>query len=92
MQLRESRRIGTIIATASVVAMLIATPALAGKGGSHGPCQPGTPLAGETLGGDVSYVARHGGVPLPQHFAFAEGPPPMPPGQLMKFARSNGLC
>lgn len=92
MPTSRPRRLITIVAAAIIMTALSASPAMAGRGGTHGPCLPGTPLAGETLGGDVSWVARNGGTPLPEHFAFEEGPPPMPPGQLLQFARGNGLC
>lgn len=92
MQTRTPKRLSTMVVAIATAMVLLATPASAGKGGEHGPCEPGTLLAGSTLGEDVSYVARHGGTPLPQHFAFEDGPPPMPPGQLMKFARSVGMC
>ena len=79
-------------ATAVLLLAVTAPPALGAKGGTHGPCAAGTELEGETLGGDVSFVARYVGTPLPEWFAFEEGPPPMPPGQLLQFARANGLC
>ena len=97
MKKRPSSRLRRIIMLAVALAMLLAlgaTPAYAAKGGTHGPCVAGTPLAGETLGGDVSFVARNVGTPLPQVFAFDfdGAPDPMPPGQLLQFARDGGLC
>lgn len=81
------------VAVATCLAVVISAPsALAAAGGSHGPCLDGTYLAGRTLGEDVSFVARFVGTPLPAVFAFEDGPPPMPPGQLMQFAREAGLC
>ena len=84
-------RVGMVLAVGSAMAAPMPT-AVAAQGGSHGPCLAGTPLEGVTLGEDVSFVARFVGTPLPDVFAFEDGPPPMPPGQLMKFARSAGLC
>ena len=76
----------------TLLLVLGAAPALAGKGGNHGPCIAESGLG--TLGGDVSFVARFVGTPLPQVFAFdfPGAPDPMPPGQLLQFARDGGLC
>ncbi len=86
------KRIGVLFAVIALTVLLGAAPASAAKGGSPGPCEAGTMLEGESLGLDVSFVARFVGTPLPAVFAFEEGPPPMPPGQLLQFARSVGLC
>ena len=83
------------VAAAFLVTLILGTvPASAAKGGTPGPCTADTPLAGETLGQDVSFVARFVGTPLPEVFAFdfPGAPPPMPPGQLLQFARAQGLC
>ena len=91
---RTRRRIATLAVTAAVLVAIAAPPAFAAEGGTQGPCVAGTPLEGETLGGDVSFVARFVGTPLPEVFAFdfPGAPPPMPPGQLLQFARANSLC
>lgn len=89
---RTHTRLGAIVVAASLALAISAPTALAAEGGSHGPCLDGTALEGKTLGEDVSYVAKFVGTPLPQVFAFEDGPPPMPPGQLMKYAREVGLC
>lgn len=89
---RNLRRMSMLAAAVTLLLILGATPALAGSGGNPGPCLAGTDLEDASLGLDVSFVARFVGTPLPEVFAFEEGPPPMPPGQLLQFARSVGLC
>lgn len=89
---RRRNRLLTLVVAASLVMAVGMSPALAAEEGTKGPCGAGTELAGRTLGEDVSFVARFVGTPLPQVFAFEEGPPPMPPGQLLQFARDAGLC
>ncbi len=89
---RMGTRLGVIVAAMSLASTITAPAAMAAEGGSQGPCLEGTELAGRTLGEDVSFVARFVGTPLPGIFAFDDGPPPMPPGQLLQFARENGLC
>lgn len=91
MFLRRWKSLAVVIGAATIL-VSTSVPALGGTGGVHGPCRPGSLLEGETLGGDVSWVATHGFTPLPSHFAFEEGPPPMPPGQLLQFARYEGMC
>ena len=95
MTKRPSGGLSQILVLAVALTLFLvlgATPAFAGKGGNHGPCIAGSGLG--TLGGDVSFVARNVGTPLPVVFAFdfPGAPPPMAPGQLVQFARSVGLC
>ena len=89
--MRFGPRTATLLATFAVAGAVGLPGALAGEGGVQGPCDPGTPLEGVTLGWDVSYVAHHYGTPLPETFAFPGGEA-MPPGLLLQFAREVGLC
>lgn len=88
------RRLTMLTVVTSLLVMANLSPAVAASGGTPGPCRAGTVLEGSRLGWDVSWVARNVGTPLPQVFAFSDpdAPPPMPPGQLVQFAREAGMC